>query len=100
MRYLPEALIADVPKVIAGLQFGQAYKDISVPKQPHIRRGPRGTFHGKGVKDTIHHAVIPNVNTIGAFNDIWPQLTADEKKLFEVIARAYLAVIMPDFQFR
>lgn len=100
VRYLPEALIADVPKIIAGLQVGQAYKDVPVPDQPHIRRGARGTFHDKGVKDASHHAVIPNVNTIDALKDIWPRLSADEKKLFDVIARAYLAAIMPDFRFR
>lgn len=100
VRYLPEALIADVHKIIAGLQVGQAYKDVPVPAQPHIRKGARGTFHDKGVKDASHHAVIPNVNTIDALKDIWPRLSADEKKLFDVIARAYLAAIMPDFRFR
>src|SRR5271157_1908521 len=30
----------------------------------------------------------------------WPRLSIDEKKLFDVIARAYLAAVMPDFRYR
>ena len=47
-----------------------------------------------------HHAVIPNVNTIDKLRDVWPRLSSDEKKLFDVIARAYLAALMPDFRYR
>ena len=32
--------------------------------------------------------------------EIWPRLSSDEKKLFDVIARAYLAALMPDFRYR
>lgn len=100
VRCLPESLIADVPKIIAGLQVGQSYKDIPMPAQPIIRKGSRGAFHDKGVKDASHHAVIPNANTIDTLKEVWPRLSADEKKLFDVIGRAYLAAIMPDFRFR
>ena len=31
---------------------------------------------------------------------IWSRLSSDEKKLFDVIARAYLAAVMPDFRYR
>ena len=31
VRYLPENLIADVPKLVAGLQVGQSFKAIPVP---------------------------------------------------------------------
>jgi DNA topoisomerase-3 len=47
-----------------------------------------------------HHAVIPNVNTIDKLREVWPRLSSDEKKLFDVIARAYLAALMPDFRYR
>jgi DNA topoisomerase-3 len=46
------------------------------------------------------HAVIPNVNTIDKLREVWPRLSSDEKKLFDVIARAYLAALMPDFRYR
>ena len=31
---------------------------------------------------------------------MWPRLSSDEKKLFDVIARTYLAALMPDFRYR
>ena len=100
MRYLPETLIADVPKVVAGLQVGQSFKEIPVPTPPVIRKGAHGSFHDKGLEGASHHAVIPNVNTVDNLREVWPRLSVDEKKLFDVIARAYLASVMPDFRYR
>lgn len=100
VRYLPESLIPEAPKIIAGLQVGQAYKNLPVPERPVIRKGPRGTFHDKGVQDASHHAVIPNANTIDTLREVWPRLSSDEKKLFDVVARAYLAAMMPDYRYR
>lgn len=100
VRYLPESLIADVPKIVAGLQVGQSFKAIPVPVPPVIRRGASGTFHEKGLEGASHHAVIPNVNTVDSLREVWPRLSSDEKKLFDVIARAYLAALMPDFRYR
>jgi len=100
VRYLPESLIADVPKVVAGLQVGQSFKAIPVPDPPVIRRGASGTFYEKGLEGASHHAVIPNVNMVDSLREVWPRLSIDEKKLFDVIARAYLAALMPDFRYR
>jgi DNA topoisomerase III len=100
VRYLPENLIADVPKIIAGLQVGQSFKTIQVPTTPIIRKGAHGSFHDKGLEGASHHAVIPNVNTVDSLREVWPRLSIDEKKLFDVIACAYLAAIMPDFRYR
>src|SRR5882724_4585317 len=100
VRYLPESLIADVPKIVAGLQVGQSFKVIPVPDPPVIRRGAGGHFHDKGLEGASHHAIIPNVNTVDTLSEVWPRLSLDEKKLFDVIARAYLAALMPDFRYR
>ena len=100
VRYLPESLIADVPKIVAGLQVGQSFKAIPMPDPPVVRRGAHGHFHDRGLEGASHHAVIPNVNTIDALREAWPRLSLDEKKLFDVIARAYLAALMPDFRYR
>ena len=100
VRYLPESLIADVPKIVAGLQVGQSFSAIPVPDPPVIRRGASGTFYDKGLEGASHHAVIPNVNTVDNLREVWPRLSIDEKKLFDVIARAYLAALMPDFRYR
>ena len=100
VRYLPENLIADAPRIVAGLQVGQSFKEIPVPTPPVIRRGAHGSFHDKGLEGASHHAVIPNVNTVDSLREVWPRLSLDEKKLFDVIARAYLASVMPDFRYR
>jgi len=100
VRYLPASLMADVPRIVAGLQVGQSFGAIPVPAPPVIRKGASGTFYDKGLEGASHHAVIPNVNTIDKLLEIWPRLSSDEKKLFDVIARAYLAALMPDFRYR
>jgi DNA topoisomerase IA len=63
-------------------------------------RGESGTFYDKGLEGASHHAVVPNVNVIDKLPEVWPRLSSDEKKLFDVIARAYLAALMPDFRYR
>jgi DNA topoisomerase-3 len=100
VRYLPQSLISDVPRIVAGLQAGQSFSTIPVPVPPVIRRGASGTFYDKGLEGASHHAVIPNVNTIDKLPEVWLRLSSDEKKLFDVIARAYLAALMPDFRYR
>ena len=100
VRYLPESLISDVAKMVAGLQAGKSFSTIAVPDPPIVRRGASGSFHDKGLEGASHHAVIPNVNTVDDLPEVWPRLSIDEKKLFDVIARAYLAAVMPDFRYR
>jgi DNA topoisomerase-3 len=89
-----------VPRIVAGLRVGQSFSAIPVPEPPVIRRGASGTFYDKGLEGASHHAVIPNVNTIDKLSEVWPRLSPDEKKLFDVIARAYLSALMPDFRYR
>ena len=100
VRYVPERAIADVPKIIAGLQAGKSYGAIPVPSPPVIRKGRNGGFHDKGLEGASHHAVIPNVNTIEDLGEIWPRLSGDEKKLFDAVARSYLASVMSDYRYR
>lgn len=99
-RYLPESLIPDAPRIVAGLRVGRSFGEIPVPDPPVIRRGPHGAFHDKGLAGASHHAVIPNVNTVEDLRDIWPRLASDERRLFDVIARSYLAAMMPDYRYR
>jgi DNA topoisomerase-3 len=99
-RYLPESLVPDVGRIVAGLRVGRAFEGIPVPVPPVIRRGASGSFHDKGLAGASHHAVIPNANTVDGLREIWPRLSADERKLFDVVARSYLAAMMPDYRYR
>ena len=100
VRYLPESAIADVPKIVAGLRAGRSYESVPVPPKPVIRMGRNGAFHDKGLEGASHHAIIPNVNRIDALKEVWPRLSPDEKKLFDAVARFYLASVMPDYRYR
>ena len=80
--------------------MGQSFSAIPVPAPPVTRRGASGTFYDKGLEGASHQAVIPNVDTIDNLREVWPRLSSDEKKLFDVIARTYLAALMPDFRYR
>ena len=100
VRYLPESVIVDVAAIVAGLCAGRSYAELAVPSPPVIRRGRNGAFHDKGLEGASHHAMVPNVNTIGDLHSIWPRLSKDEKRLFDVVARSYLASVMPDYRYR
>jgi len=99
-RYLPESLIPDAPGIAAGLRAGQTFGQITMPEPLVIRRGAGGTFYDKGLAGVSHHAVIPNANTVGDLKAIWPRLSGDERRLFDVVARSYLAALMPDYRYR
>ena len=71
-----------------------------MPSPPTIRKGRNGAFHDKGLEGASHHAIVPNVNRIGDLKEVWPRLTQDEKKLFDEVARSYLASAMPDYRYR
>jgi DNA topoisomerase-3 len=99
-RYLPESLTADVPKIVAALTAGQSFGSLPTPHKPIIRRGKQGHFWDKGLEGVSHHAIIPNGNTVGDLRKIWPRLSGEERRLFMVVARSYLAALMPDFRYR
>ena len=88
-----------MPRIVAGLRAGRTFGAIPVP-EPLIRRGASGAFHDKGLAGASHHAVIPNANTVDTLAKVWPRLSADDRRLFDVIARSYLAAMMPDFRYR
>ena len=99
-RYLPESLIPDAPGVVAALRAGQTFGQIPMPEPLVIRRGASGMFHDKGLAGASHHAIIPNANTVGDLKAIWPRLSGDERRLFDVVARSYLAALMPNTRYR
>ncbi|MCW2236434.1 DNA topoisomerase [Azospirillum canadense] len=98
-RYLSENQIADVPAITGALTRlrGFAHLDLS---RPVIRRGKSGHFSDKALEGVSHHAIVPNVNVLDDLETRLNRLTDDEKRLFALICRSYLAAVMPDYEYR
>src|SRR5262249_21752123 len=54
----------------------------------------------KALEGVSHHAIVPNVNVMDDLEVRIARLSDDEKRLFALICRSYLAAIMPDFEYR
>src|SRR3954451_16083562 len=98
-RYLAENQIGDVAVILAALLRlrGFAALDIGAPV---IRRGKGGHFHDQGLEGVSHHAVVPNVNVAADLEARIARLADDEKRLFALVCRSYLAAVMPDHEYR
>jgi len=95
-RYLSENQIDDVPDIIAGLKNLPQYEALQIEK-PEIRKGKNGHFSDAGLKGVSHHAIVPNKNTMDRIHTIYPRLSSDEAKMFDLVASSYLAILMPDY---
>lgn len=98
-RYLTENQIGDVPTIVASLLGLRGFAHLEIGK-PVIRRGKSGHFNDKGLEGVAHHAVVPNVNVLDDLEPRLGRLTDDEKRLFALICRSYLAAVMSDYEYR
>ncbi len=93
-RYLPEVEIENAPAMLAGLsalgKLGVSYQT------PIIRKGKSGHFSDKALEGSSHHAIVPNIKTVDDWEAIYNRLSSDEGRLFDYIARTYLAAVGPD----
>lgn len=93
-RYLSENQIADIGDLLAGLADIPGYL---VPGEPVIRKGKKGTFCDSCLAGVSHHAVIPNAAMAPAFAEKMGRLSTDEKQLFDLVARHYIAAVSGDW---
>jgi DNA topoisomerase-3 len=98
-RHLTENQIADVPAITAALTALRGFAHLDLSK-PVIRKGKSGHFSDKALEGVSHHAVVPNVNVMEDLERRLPRLSDDEKRLFALVCRSYLAAMMPDFEYR
>jgi len=98
-RYLSENQVGDVPTIVGALLAVRGFAHLEIA-HPVIRRGKSGHFHDKGLEGVAHHAVIPNVNVLDDLPPRLDRLIDDEKRLFALICRSYLAAVMPDYEYR
>ena len=98
-RHLAENQIADVPGIVAAMLRLRGFAHLEIDP-PVIRRGKAGVFCDKSLEGVSHHAIVPNVNVMSDLEQRIARLTDDEKRLFALICRSYLAAVMPDFEYR
>ncbi|MGE4409597.1 MAG: DNA topoisomerase [Sphingobium sp.] len=95
-RYLPENLISSAPALVGALAKVEDLAGV-VPAEPVIRKGKSGLWSNAGIAGASHHALIPNVNS--DLGGSVAALDGDERRLFDAIARAFLAAVSPDHEF-
>ena len=98
-RHLTENQIADVPAIVAAMTRLRGFAHLTIDP-PVIRRGKSGHFCDKSLEGVSHHAIVPNVNVMDDLETRIGRLSDDEKRLFALICRSYLASVMPDFEYR
>ena len=103
VRHLPSNATQFIAPIVEGLRQIEDYAALPVPEPPTIRTGGKGTFSDKGLGkpgEGSHHAIVPNVKTVDQAKTVWTRLSEDERKLFDLIARSYLASVMPDHEYK
>lgn len=98
-RYLAENQIADVPGIVAAMTRLRGFSHLEI-NPPVIRTGKSGHFCDKALEGVSHHAIVPNINVMDDLEQRIGRLSDDEKRLFALICRSYLAAVMPDFEYR
>ena len=99
-RYLAENQIGDVPAIVRRPDCACAASRTCDIGRPVIRRGKSGHFCDKALEGVSHHAIVPNVNVMADLEARIARLSDDEKRLFALICRSYLAAVMPDYEYR
>ncbi|MEW5423949.1 DNA topoisomerase [Amorphus sp. 3PC139-8] len=100
-RYLPENAIADTGPLATALgSLPQYAAHAALVAPPQVRKGKSGHFSDKALAGLSHHAIVPNVNIADRLAQAVGRLDADEMKLFDLVARSYLAALAPDYRYR
>ena len=100
-RHLPEVEMENVPCLLSRL-LGVPGLDVhgEVIGQPQVRKGKSGHFCDAALEGFSHYAVIPNINAPSPFAEVLPKMSEDQRKLFLLVSRTYLAALAPDFEYR
>ena len=87
--FLPEEQTGDVPAIVANLLSLSELAGTKIPSPPLIRKSVFNTS-----KVTAHHAIIPTT-----LRPNLASMSEDERLGFLLIAKSFLAALMPDYEF-
>ncbi len=96
--WLTESQTGDIAALLAALGGVAAYA-LLVPDTPVIRKGKNGHFCDPCLAGVSHHAVVPNVNGLDQLAAALAKIAPDAARLFDLIARSYIAALLPDYEF-
>lgn len=97
-RYLSSDLAAQLPRLFAGLAHSSPYAEFVRPLRAETgsRTNSRRIFADHKVSD--HHAIIPTA--VEVTSDRLAALSEGERRIFDLIARRFIAAFYPDAEFR
>ena len=93
---LPESEIERAPAMLTGLMSLPGFGSPSWAGSGPVIRRRRGAFSDADLKGAAHYAIVPNAGSLGEWAELHARMSADERRLFELIARRYLAAVGPD----
>lgn len=100
-QHLPEVEIENVPALTQALLGCKAYAGYAeLLDTPIVRRGKGKTFSDRDMEGMSHHAIVPNPAVAGEMARIVATLPPDEARIFDLIARRYLAALAPDYEYQ
>lgn len=97
--YLTDDMIPSAAPLLNALTALPEYNGFSAAaKDPVIRKDK--IYNSKKLEGSPHHGIIPSISYLeeeGRFK--LESLTADERKVFDLVARRYIAAHMPSYEF-
>ncbi len=94
-KHLPEAMIPEAEPLRAKLAAMPQFA-AGAPATAEIRKGKGRMYSDKDLEGLSHFAIIPNINCPLPFDQAVARLNADEARLFDHIARTFLAGVSGD----
>lgn len=98
-KYLPDVFRDHIPSMLKGLLVFPEYQRFrDLLANPVVRSGEAGHFCSAYLekKNYSHHAIVPNVKAAETWHASVSSLSEDHKRLFDIVARSYLAALAPD----
>jgi DNA topoisomerase III len=88
-NYLPEEMARDVPRIVGFLIQTQV-----IPSHPELAKPLVRKTHFDNTQLSEHHAIVPT-----AIRAPVEQMVEAERNLFELIARRFAQILLPDYEY-